>query len=185
MLFRSGILPDDVSRVPKLYKSFLPCRSSTNPHRRCPRVHSPVSLLSVYTTTFGAHRGAGCAWIHNSMGPIFINDDDGEFITATNQASWMHQRSSSTKVRGPTSTSTSYTADQIRKFFVNTDVRAPELTIREGLGRQSKSEAACCIGLPVLIGHAHGSRQVIKETKEREGGAIRWPASWSLHVHHA
>ena len=64
-----GILPDDVSRVPKLYKSCLPCRSSTNPHRRCPRVHSPVSSPSVHTTTFGAHRGAKCAWIHNSMGP--------------------------------------------------------------------------------------------------------------------
>ena len=57
--------------------------SSTNPHRRCPRVHSPVSSPSVHTTTFGAHRGAKCAWIHNSMGSIFFNDDDGEFIIAS------------------------------------------------------------------------------------------------------
>ena len=71
-----GILPNDVSRVPKLYKSCLPCRSSTNPHRRCPRVRSPVSSPSVYTIDIGAHRGAKCAWIHNSMGPIFnINND--------------------------------------------------------------------------------------------------------------
>ena len=75
-----GILPDDVSRVRSyinLVSRVVHLLTQTDDARAyiVPYLHRRF-----IPTTVGAHRGAKCAWIHNSMGPIFINDD-GEFIT--------------------------------------------------------------------------------------------------------
>ena len=77
------MLPDDISRVPKLYKSCLPCRSSTNPYRRCPGVQVPYLHRRFIPSTLAPTVGLSARGFTIRGVQIFINDYGGEFIIAS------------------------------------------------------------------------------------------------------